>query len=139
MLTLPVSFTSKMSASKLILLSFKFSCSIWIPGFSSTPLYNIVLNDFNKKADQSPLNLPTSIGASSHSTLEMEKLMSHMKIAIMDVITILWDSDEEVVPDSEIHDLLCKIHDILDKAVSMHVYNAAQILAFLKFCFQTTS
>ena len=47
----------------------------------------------------------------------------------MDTITSLQASDREVIPVSEVHYLLSKIHDIMYKAVSKWVGNAASILA----------
>ena len=49
----------------------------------------------------------------------------------MDSIMSLDNSEREVIPDSEAHGLLCKIHDILDKAISKQVGNISYILAFL--------
>ena len=48
-------------------------------------------------------------------------------------------SDREVIPLSDMHDLLNKIHYILDKSLAKKVTNASHILAiFFKFCFEAT-
>ena len=84
----------------------------------------------NKKTNQS-LRFQIGIGASSHITLEIEQLISHMKTTIVYTVTILQGSDGEVIPISEDHDLLSKVNDILYKAVFMQVVNAPHIIVFL--------
>ena len=56
----------------------------------------------------------------------MEQFIFHTRTAVVDTIASLHDSDREVVLE-----LVTKIHDILDNAVSKHVRNTACILASL--------
>ena len=66
------------------------------------------------------------ISVAAHDTLQVEQILSHTRTTIVDTITSLQDSGWEVIPVSEVHDILTQIHDNLDK-----VDNVAHILAFL--------
>ena len=55
----------------------------------------------------------------------MEQLISHIRIATADNIDSLGNSDQEFIPISEVLDLIIKIHNILYRAVSKWIYNAA--------------
>ena len=61
----------------------------------------------------------------------MEQLISHLWVALVDTLSSLPDAEGGVLPVSEVHKLLLKIHDILDKAVSKLVGNSARILSYL--------
>ena len=75
-----------------------------------------------------------SIAADVHVTLDTE-FISHTRTALFGTIASLEDSDGGVIPDSEMHDLLTRIHDILDNAIAKEVGNTSFIISFL-FCFQ---
>ena len=73
---------------------------------SSSPPGFITLNPANKKTDQT-LSTP----------LDMEQLIYHTRIALVDTIASLQDSAWGMIPIAEMHELLTKINDILDNAV----------------------
>ena len=111
----PVPLATKMSASKLI---HYFSSHPAAFGFqSSTPLDNITLTSANRKADQSLSDLHTGVGAASHATLDTEQLISHLRVALLDTLSSLPDSEGGIIPASEVCELLLKVHNILDSAV----------------------
>ena len=112
----PVSLATKMSASKLI---HYFSSHPAAFGFqASTPTNNISWNSANRKADQSLSKFQTGIGAAAHATLDTEQLISHLQVALVDTLSSLPEAEGDVIPVSEVHELLLQIHGILDKAVS---------------------
>ena len=118
-----------MLASKLICY---FSSHPAAFGFqSSTPPDNISLNSANRKADQSLLDFQTVIGATAHATLDTEQLIIHLQVALVDTLSSLLKAEGDVIPVSEVHELLLRVHGILDKAVSKQVGNSAHILAYL--------
>ena len=125
----PVSLTTKMSGCKLI--HYFSSHPAAFGSCASTPLDNNTLNSADRKADQSLSDFQTVVGAASHATLDAEQLISHLQIALVDTLSLLPDAEGGVIPVSEVYELLLKIHDILDKAVSKQVGNLAQILAYL--------
>ena len=98
---------------------------------ASTPPDNISLNSANRKADQSLSDFQTGIGAAAHATLDTEQLISHLQVALVDTFSSLPEAEGDVIPVSEVHELLLWIHGILDKAVSKQVGNSAHILAHL--------
>ena len=51
-------------------------------------------------------------------TLNTEQLIPYSRISLVDTISSLQDSEGGGIPISEVHELLIKIHDILDDAVS---------------------
>ena len=105
-----------MSASKLICY---FSNHPTAFGFwSSTPPNNITLTPANRKADQSLSEFQTSIGAAVHATLDTEQLISHLRVAPVDNLSSLPNSEGGIILVSKVHELLVKVHDILDNAVS---------------------
>ena len=124
----PVSLATKMSSSKLIhyFSSHPASFGFW----ASTPSDNI-LNSANRKADQSLTDFQIGVGAAAHATLDTEQLISHLQVALVDTLSSLPKAEGDVIPVSEVHELLLWIHDILDKAVSKQVGNSAHILAHL--------
>ena len=125
----PVSLATKMSASKLIRY---FSSHPAAFGFrASTPPDNISLNSANRKVDQSLSDFQTGLGATAHATLDTEQLISHLQVALVDTLSSLPEAEGDVIPVSEVHELLLQIHGILDKAVSKRVGNSAHILAHL--------
>ena len=112
----PVSLATKMSASKLICYfsSHPAAFRFW----ASTPPDNITLTSANRKADQSLSYFQTGVGATEHATLHMEQLISHLRAALFDTLSSLPKAEGGVIPVSEVHELLLKVHDILDKAAS---------------------
>ena len=125
----PVSLATKMSTSKLI---HYFSSHPAAFGFqASTPPDNISLNSANRKVDQSLSDFQTGLGATAHATLDTEQLISHLQVALVDTLSSLPEAEGDVIPVSEVHELLLQIHGILDKAVSKQVGNSACILAHL--------
>ena len=112
----PVSLATKMSASKLICYFSSHPAAFGI--LASTPPDNISLNSANRKADQSLLDFQTGVGATAHASLDTEQLISHLWVALDDTLSSLPEAEGDVIPVSEVHELLLQIHDILDKAVS---------------------
>ena len=100
---------TKMSASKLIHYfsshpaAFRFQ--------SSTPPDNITLSSTNRKADQSLSDMQTGVGAAAHATLDTEQLIMHLRVALLDTLSSLPDSEGCIIPVSEVQDLLLKVHD----------------------------
>ena len=122
----PVPLATKMPASKLICY---FSSHHEAFGFQSfTPPDNITLTPAKRKADQSLSEFQTDIGSAGHATLDMEQLISHLRVALVDTISSLPDSEGGVIPVSELCELLIKVHDILDSAVSKQAGDSAHIL-----------
>ena len=121
--------TTKMSASKLI---HYFSSHHAAFGFwASTPPDNITLYSANRKADQSLSDVQTGVGATAHATLDTKQVISYLRVALVDTLCSLPNAEGGVTPVSEVCELLLKVHDILDKAVSKQVGNSAHILAYL--------
>ena len=69
-------------------------------------------------------------GIDAHARLETEQLISHTQTVTIDTTTSLQGSDGEVIPVSEVLELLIKSQDILDRAVSKCVGITAYILAY---------
>ena len=112
----PVSLATKMSTSKLI---HYFSSHPAAFGFwASTPPDNISLNSVNRKVDQSFSDFQTGVGAAAHATLDTEQLISHLQVALVDTLSSLPEAEGDVIPVSEVCELLLQIHGILDKVVS---------------------
>ena len=91
--------------------------------------YNITLNPANRRVDQSLSEFQTCIGGAAHATFDMEQLISHIRVALVDTIFSLSDSKGGLIPVSEVCELWIKIHNILDKDKSKWVGNSACILA----------
>ena len=105
-----------MSASKLI---HYFSSHPAAFGFqASTPPDKISLNSANRKTEQSLFDFQTGVGATAHATLDTQQLISHLQVALVDTLSSLPAAEGDVIPVSEVHELLLQIHGILDKAVS---------------------
>ena len=83
----------------------------------STPPDNITLTPASRRADQSLSEFQTGIGAAAHITLNTDQLISHLRVALVDTISSLPDSEEGDISVSEVCELLIKVHDILDNAV----------------------
>ena len=75
----PASLATKMAAS-CYFSSHPAAFGLW----ASTPPDNITLNSANRKADQSLSDFQTGVGATAHATLDMEQLISHLRIALVD-------------------------------------------------------
>ena len=86
--------------------------------FTYTLLDNITLNSANRKADQFLSDFQTGDGATAHATLDMEQLISHLRVALVDTLSSLSNVEGGVIPVSEVHELLLNVNEILDKAVS---------------------
>ena len=115
-LLIPEPLATKMSASKLICY---FSSHPAASRFqSSTPPDNITLTSANRKADWSLLEFQTGIVAAAHASLHMERLISHLRVALVDTISSLPNFEGGLIPVSKVCKFLLKIHDILDNAVS---------------------
>ena len=112
----PVPLAIKMSAFKLICYSFSHPAafSFW----SSTAPHNITLTPANRKADQSLLGFQTGIGAAANATLNTEQLISCLRVALVDTLSSLPNSEGGVIPVSKVCELFLKVHDILGSAVS---------------------
>ena len=91
-----------------------FSSYLVAFGFwSSTPPDNITLNPAHEKADDSLSEFQTGIGVASYAILYTEQLISDTRVAFVDTIYSLQDL-EGVISILGVHELLTKIHDILD-------------------------
>ena len=76
---------TKMSASKLICYFPSHPAALRIQ--SSTLPDNINLTPVNRKADQSPSEFETGIGAAALGTFNMEQLISCLRVALVDTIS----------------------------------------------------
>ena len=94
-----------------------FSHPAVLGSWASSPPDNITLICVNKKIDQSLSGFQTDTGAAAQATLDTEQLISHTRAALIDTILSM-GSDGAVSDASEVHELLNKIHDILDSTVS---------------------
>ena len=118
-----------MSISKLICY---FSSHPAAFGFkASTPPDNTSLNFANRKVDQFLSSFQTVLGAAAHATLDTKQLISLLQVALVDTLSSLPEAEGDVIPVSEVCELLLRICGILDKAVSKQVGNSACILAHL--------
>ena len=91
-----------------LLLATNMSASILIHYFSSHPAAfrfqsstlpaNITLSSANRKADQSLLDLQTGVDAAAHATLDTEQLISHLRVAHLDTLSTLPDSEGGIIP-----------------------------------------
>ena len=59
--------------------------------------------------------------------MDTEQLICHTRDVIVDTLASLHGSDRQVISVSAVHELLTKIHDILDSAESKWIGNTAQI------------
>ena len=111
-----MSQATKIPASKLICYFSRHPAAFrfWF----STPPDTITLTSANRKAHQSLSDLQTGVGAAAHATLDMEQLISHLWVALVDTLSSLPNSKGGTVPVSEVCELLLKVHDTLDNAVS---------------------
>ena len=73
--------------------------------------------------------MQTGVSAGAHATLDTGQLISHLRFALVDTLSSLRNSEGGVLPVSEVHELLLKVYNILDNAVSKQVGNSAHILA----------
>ena len=60
----------------------------------------------------------TGVVGTAHATLDREQLISHLQVALDDTLSSLPEADRGIIPVSEVHELLLKIHDILDKNIT---------------------
>ena len=123
----PVSLTTMMSASKLIhyFSSHPAAFEFW----TSTPLDNVTLTSANRKADQYLSDLEPGLGAAAHATLATEQLISHLRVVLVDTLSSIPTTEGGIIPVSEVHESLLKVHKILDNAISKWVWDSAHILA----------
>ena len=85
-----------MSASKLILY---FSSHPAAFGFwSSTPPDNVTLTSANSKADHNLSDFQTGVGGAAHAMLDTEQLISCLKVALVDILSSLPNSEGGVIP-----------------------------------------
>ena len=116
---MPVPQVGKMSAYRLNFYLFIYPAP---HGFQASLLPdNIILNPANKKTDKSHFDFQTGIGIAVHATLDTKQVISHTRTALVDTIASLLGSDGGMITAFEMHELLSKIHDILDSAVSRWV------------------
>ena len=86
-----VPLATKISASKLMSYFPSYPAAI---GFqSSTPPDNITLTPANRKVDQTISEFQTGIHAAAHAILDTEQLISYLRVAIVDTISSLPDSE----------------------------------------------
>ena len=106
---------TKSAASKLICYYSSYPATF---GFqSTTPPDNITMISDKRKADQSLPEFQTGIGVAAHATLDMDQLTSHLRVALVDTLSSLPDSEGGVIPVSKVHELILKVHNILDNAM----------------------
>ena len=65
----------------------------------------------------------------AHANLNTEQLISHKRGALFDTVSCIQDSERGVISVSEMHELLTRIHDILDKVMFKLVGDRACMLA----------
>ena len=93
------------------------------------PLDNITLNPAKRKSDQSLSEFQTGSAVAAHTVLNMEQLISCIRVALVDIVSPVPDSEGGVIPVLEVHELLTKVPDILNNVVSKWFGNSAHILA----------
>ena len=76
------------------------------------------LNSANRQVDQSLSDFQRGLGVTAHATLDTEQLISHLQVVLVDTLSSLPEAEGDVIPVSEVCELLLQIHDILDKAIS---------------------
>ena len=54
----------------------------------------------------------TGLGAAAHATLDTEQLISCLQVALVDTFSSLPEAEGDVIPVSEVHELLLQIHGI---------------------------
>ena len=59
---------------------------------------------------------------------DTEQLISNLRVTLLDILHSLSDSEGGIIPVSEVCEVLLKVDDNLDKAVSKQVGNSARIL-----------
>ena len=105
-----------MSSSKLIQYFSTYTAAF---GFlASLPPDNFILTPASMRVDQSLSDIQTGIDVAAHATLDAEQLISHTRASMVDTFTFLWGLKGGVNMTSEGHELLTKIHDVLDNALS---------------------
>ena len=80
---------------------------------SSTP-DNITLTPGSKNIGQIFSDIQTGNCAGAHAALGTEQLSSYVRTALVDTIATIQGSDGGIIADLEVHELLTKIHDIMD-------------------------
>ena len=63
------------------------------------------MNPASRKADQRLSDFPNCIGAAANATLDTEQPISHTTSAFVYTITSLQDSDGQIIPGSEVHEM----------------------------------
>ena len=98
---------------------------------ASFPPDYITLNPANKRTDQSLSDFQSDTGTAAHATLDTEQLISHTRFVFVFTIVSVQGSGSGVIAALEVHELLTKIHDILDSAgliiplIFWHLFNSA--------------
>ena len=89
------------------------------------------MNAASKTIDESLSDFQTGIGATAHATLDTRQLVSYTRNALDYTVASMQCFDGGMIATSEVHELLIKIHDILDNAVSKLVGYTVHILTYL--------
>ena len=89
----------------------------------------MTLNPAKRKADQSLTVFQIGIDTATHAPLSTEKFISDTRVALVDTIYSVQDSEGGVICISEVCEILTKLKDILDNAMSKWVCNTAGTLA----------
>ena len=91
----------------------------------SGPLLHQIISPWllltGRKADQNLSYFQTSAGAVAYVTLDTEQLISCLRVALVDTLSSLLNTEGGVIPVPEVCELLLKFHNILDNAVSQQV------------------
>ena len=95
------------------------------------PPDNITLNPANKRIDQTPSDFQIITGTTSYATVDTEQLIFPGLLWLM--LLPLQGSNDGVIADSKVNELLTPILDILDNAVSEWVGNTTHILVYLLY------
>ena len=97
--------------------------------WATLPLDNITLNPANKTIDQSLSDFQAGIGAAAHATLDAEQFISGTRTVLVDTVVTVQGSGDDVIAALEVHEILSKIPDIMDNAMSKWIGNMACIFA----------
>ena len=118
----------KASASKLIhsFSSHPTAFGFWVSSYCITSCWIPLARRLISLWD-----IQIGIGTTAYVILQNKQLISHNTTVTIDTITSLQVSEWEVLPVWGVHELLTRIHDIQDRALSKWVRNTAHILYVL--------